>query len=156
MAPYILEGVKIEDAAELSRNNMTAYSTDPTWILLWDVPLTAIIDSCTKRMPWNLLKDRERPRHTKALDPETGKILGYARWILPQSKIGSWPEVQVPEVSKDEARKHLEIYTTAPWNTRSDMDVLDDPVHVIQNKILKEKQYLGKHTSLLFGTKPTD
>jgi hypothetical protein len=35
-------------------------------------------------MPMNLNEGRETNRIQKAIDSETGEIVGYARWILPK------------------------------------------------------------------------
>jgi hypothetical protein len=58
MPTYKIEGCTVNDAVGLARNNMSAWWTDPTWVLLWPNRTTEdVIAQCTKRIPRNLLDD---------------------------------------------------------------------------------------------------
>ncbi len=98
---------------------MTAFSHDPHWRLLWSplnspLPLPAIITSTAARLPRNLTTGRETKRHQKAVDVSTGQIVGYARWLLPESekreKGFEWPEAQVAEPSVEEKEEFEKKY----------------------------------------------
>jgi hypothetical protein len=85
MATYRIEGCTVDDAAGLAQNNMIAYWTDPTWVLLWEKKSPEyVVAQCAKRFPKNLLADRSHKRHQKVVDVETGQIVGYCRWIPSQ------------------------------------------------------------------------
>ncbi|KAK1765087.1 acyl-CoA N-acyltransferase [Phialemonium atrogriseum] len=151
MGPWTVTSCTVSDAADLARNNMSAFWEDPTWILLWPRDFTReyVIEQCAKRMPRSLLRDRATLRHQKAVDPETGAIVGYARWILPPGRAvkatgeAEWGEAQVPDVSVDEREGFERLFRTADWNTRDDMDALDDKNHVVMNRIRSEKPYIS-------------
>jgi len=83
--PYVVKPVKVEDAPGLSIATMSAFIRDPHWGLLWpNMSLEEIIDGCTQRFPRKLITGREKQRHQKVVDTETGEIVGYARWIIPK------------------------------------------------------------------------
>ena len=151
MAAYTITGCTIADGAALSRNNMSAFWEDPTWILAWrHTTLEEHIAQVAKRVPRNLLNDRTTLRHQKATDLETGRLLGYARWILPASHATTadgnpvWPEAIVPAVSEEEEAEIRRVAATATWNPNHDSDALDVPVAEIKEEILKRKPYLRK------------
>jgi hypothetical protein len=50
-------------------------------------------------IPWNLINRRAEKRHLKAIDVETGELVGYARWLLPPilADKNVWPEAAVAE-----------------------------------------------------------
>lgn len=150
MASWIVTTCAVSDAAELARNNMSAFWEDPTWRILWpkDMNRNYIVEQCTKRMPRNLLKDRATLRHQKAVDPATGKVMGYARWILPPDRSKDvdgnpvWAGAQVPDVSEDEKVRFEWSFREAWWEPRDDMDSLDDKNHRVMNRIRSEKPYI--------------
>lgn len=90
---------------------MSAFHRNPTWATLWhkDMTLQDIIDDCTERLPWNLVKPGlSHKRYQKVVSKSTGKIVGYARWILPKSHRGDevWPAALAPRVSEDVQEKY--------------------------------------------------
>lgn len=89
MTYWIVTSCAVSDGADLARNNMSAFWEDPTWKLLWPKFMAKefIIEQCSKRVPRNLLQERSTLRHQKAVDPETGALMGYARWVLPQGRV---------------------------------------------------------------------
>ncbi|KAI0123818.1 hypothetical protein BJ170DRAFT_687069 [Xylariales sp. AK1849] len=143
MPTYKVEGCTVKDGTGLARNNMSAWWDDPTWVLLWEnKTLDFVIAQCTKRMPKNLLNDRAHKRHQKVIDAESGQIMGYARWTLPERLTGGWLEAQTPAVSTAEEKKILESFASADWHIRPGMDSLDDPTHVTKDRLRKGKEYM--------------
>jgi hypothetical protein len=143
MPTYTISQCTIADGAALSRNNMSAFWEDPNWVLAWrHKTLEEHITQVTKRVPRNLLNDRETLRHQKAVDPENGRLLGYARWILPASHATlvdgtpAWPEALVPAVAAEEEPEIRRVADTAIW------DPLDEPISRIKREILERKPYL--------------
>lgn len=104
----------------------------------------------------NLLKDRALLRHFKAVDPETGEFLGYARWKLPpgyqNKEDGSptWPEGQVPDVTTEERAKIEEVADAADWEPDTESDELDAPITRRKIEYLARKEYLRKHFEFHF------
>ncbi|KAF5492431.1 hypothetical protein CGCS363_v011391 [Colletotrichum siamense] len=103
---FTISAVDYDDAQGVSKNNMTAfYHTDAHWRALWkSTTLEEIIRGAAARMPHGLASGREGKRHLKATDDDTGEIIGYARWILPDaSSTLNWPEALVREPTDDES-----------------------------------------------------
>ncbi|CZR58595.1 uncharacterized protein PAC_08487 [Phialocephala subalpina] len=149
MAYWKIEPCTVADGPALAHNNVSAFWEDPTWILSWpNITQEFLIEQSVKRQPRNLLRDREKTRHQKAVDPATGAIVGYARWILPSGHFtaedGSpeWAEAQVADVSDDEKKQFKGLAESAWWNGRSGLDRLDDKNVEIMNSILAEKPYI--------------
>ncbi|RFU28499.1 hypothetical protein B7463_g7844, partial [Scytalidium lignicola] len=103
----------------------------PHWILEWRrKTLEHHIAQVAKRLPRNLINDRKTKRYQKALNPETGDIVGYARWILPLTHA----------ITEDaEIRR---IADTAIWDLNTDSDELLVPIREIKNEILARKPYM--------------
>ncbi|KUI59146.1 hypothetical protein VP1G_06410 [Cytospora mali] len=151
MPDYIIKGCTVADDNDLGRNNMSAFWQDPNWRLVWKaVDLPFVIEQASARVPRLLLKDRETMRHFKAVDPETGKLLGYIRWTLPtkhcKNEDGSpvWPEGQTPDVSPEEKVRLIQRAEAADWNPSSEADHLDDLVGKKKKEFLARKDYLGE------------
>ncbi|KAJ9130903.1 hypothetical protein NKR23_g11968 [Pleurostoma richardsiae] len=143
MPTYKIEGCTVADAAALACNNMSAFWTDATWLLNWeDQPLEYIIAQCTKRMPTVLTTDRAHRRHQKVIDAETGAVMGYARWILPDRLTGEWLEAQTPAVSTIDEKAFMELFSSATWISRSDVNNLGKPLQVIMDRLMRGKEYL--------------
>lgn len=149
MAAYAIAPVTLADSEALSRNNMSAFWEDPNWVLAWrDTTLEQHIDATTKRYPRRLIADRATSRHQKAIDPQTGRLLGYARWILPASHATTadgepvWPEAMGPLVGPEEEEEIKRIASAAPWNPNNDTDPLDNEVTKIKKELMQKKTYL--------------
>lgn len=156
MPDYVIQGCTIQDAADVARNNMSSFWEDQNWRIVWKhSTLPRVIDACTARSPRNLLKDRAVLRHFKAVDPETGKFLGYARWKLPpgydKTEGGgpTWPEGQTPDVTPEERAKIEEVADAAVWNPDTESDDLDAPITRRKIEYLARKEYLSKMTFYL-------
>lgn len=153
MPDYVIQGCTIQDAADVARNNMSSFWEDQNWRIVWKhSTLPRVIEACTARSPRNLLKDRAVLRHFKAVDPETGKFLGYARWKLPpgydKNEDGSptWPEGQTPDVTPEERANIEEVADAAVWNPDDESDDLDAPITRRKIEYLARKEYLSKTT----------
>lgn len=109
------------------------------------------ISQIALRFPRNLLNNREALRHQKAVNPETGGILGYARWCLPPScktnpddGTPTWPEAQVPAVESEKEAEIRRIAETVVWDPNDDADALLDRVHALGKEVTPKTPYISK------------
>ncbi|KAK2594762.1 hypothetical protein QQS21_007509 [Conoideocrella luteorostrata] len=151
MASYkLIKNCTVDDAPGLAINNMTAFYGEPWWQMQWEKPLEEIIKSSTVRYPHNLLKNRQAARHQKVVDTSTGQLVGYARWVLPESHAHCWLEAQVPDVNDDDKRRFKSAFELTPWDTRPETDNSDYPIgaqfrkHAPKGPYIK-LDYLGVH-----------
>lgn len=149
MATFAISQCTIADGAALGRNNISAFWEDPTWVLSWKhTTLEQHIETSSRRYPRRLLNDRETSRHQKAVDPETGRLLGYARWILPESAATNadgepaWPEAVIPAVAPEEEAEIRRVAADTPWNPNPLSDPLDAAVGKIKNELMARKPYM--------------
>ncbi|POR38199.1 Uncharacterized protein TPAR_01603 [Tolypocladium paradoxum] len=151
MAPWRIEGCTVDDAVALGRNNGAAFWEQPIWRIMWPQDKTReyMIEQLTKRIPMRLLLERDTMRHQKAVDAETGALLGYARWQLPEgSKVApgtggpEWADAQVPDVSDDQRKAFQELEDSSWWEPREDMGELDSKNEAIQDRLLAERPYI--------------
>ncbi|EKG19135.1 hypothetical protein MPH_03656 [Macrophomina phaseolina MS6] len=86
---------------------MRSFYLDPHWASLWrGISLDKIIRDCAKRLPWNLVKASMGKRHQKVVDDESQKIVGYARWILPEEQDDEWADALVKELDPERRRMY--------------------------------------------------
>jgi len=161
MVSYTISPCAITDAADISRNNISAFWEDPSWILSWNhTTLDQHIAQVVKRIPRNLLNNRATTRHQKAVDPETGRLLGYARWIIPPSYSvladgqPAWPEAMGPTVTPEEEAEIRRVAATAIWSPNTEANELEVPVNKIKDELLEKKPYL--RTSILWSCELRD
>lgn len=146
MATYkLVSNCTVDDAVGLANSNMTAFYGEPWWNMNWDKPLAAIIESAAARMPVNLLKERNVRRHQKVIDTSTGQIVGYARWILPESHADSWLDAQVPDVSEQDKARFQTAFAAADWAIRPEVDGSDDLVLEQFNKHIPKGPYMSEY-----------
>lgn len=126
------------------------------WMLQWtsDITQDFLTEQLVKLQPLRLLRDRGTLRHQKAVDPETGELVGYARWRLPECRATTpsgepeWVEAQMPDVSL-EKRAALETAAAgAWWNPRTDVDALDDDNTAVGQRVTAGRPHLGESESL--------
>jgi hypothetical protein len=89
MPPYTLAPVTVEDGPAIGRNNVSAFWRDSNWHLMWSrigKSEEYVISQAERRWAWNLIKDPYR-RSQKAIDTETGELVGFAHWILPKESV---------------------------------------------------------------------
>ncbi|KAJ5938246.1 hypothetical protein N7454_004588, partial [Penicillium verhagenii] len=150
MAPLKISQCTIADGPALVANNIPAFWADPNWVLAWrHRTLEYHISQVTLRFPRNLINERETVRHQKAVDPETGHILGYARWCLPSSHEKSpdgtpaWPEAQVPAIEPEKEAEIRRLAGTAVWDPNEDDSVLGDRVTTLKNEVTPKKPHIS-------------
>jgi hypothetical protein len=68
--------------------------------------LKEYIDCQTKRFPDTLLFNATTKRHQKAVNPETGRLLGYARWNPPLQYIAK-AAVWDPQIHEEDFEVEL-------------------------------------------------
>ncbi|KAF7518069.1 hypothetical protein PCG10_000643 [Penicillium crustosum] len=142
----------VADGTALAANSIPAFWVDPHWVLAWrHRTLEYHISQIALRFPRNLLNNRETLRHQKAVDPETGRILGYARWRLPPSHKTNpddgmliWPEAQVPAVEPEKEAEIRRIAETVVWDPNDDADVLLDRVNALEKEVTPKTPYMSK------------
>lgn len=151
MATYALVPCSVADSDDISRNNMSAFWQDRNWVITWrHTTLDKHIITTSKRYPRRLISDRETVRHQKAIDPETGRLLGYARWVLPASYATddngepTWPEAIVPAVGPEEEAEIHRIAEATPWAPNTESDPLDIAIKETKDRLLAKKPYLCK------------
>ncbi len=145
-----IEPVVLADAPAMARNNLSAFWPDPGWRLSWpSVTLDFLIEQHTKQVPEDLLYNQEVLRHLKAVDPETGKLVGYARFALPLTHTRTadgkaiWPEAQTADVSAEERKRIEDISASASWERLE--TGLDREPQAIQKRILSEGTYISEY-----------
>ena len=90
-------------------------------------------------------------RHQTAVDPETGRILGYARWCLPSSfEINPdgtpiWPEAQVPAVEPEKEAEIRRTAETVVWDPNNDADgELSHRVDALKEDVTPQTPHISK------------
>ncbi|KAK8063946.1 hypothetical protein PG996_008598 [Apiospora saccharicola] len=153
MPPYEVRRCTVADAPGLAHNNMGAFWESPGYQLLWTGrTLEYVTANAAQRMPRLLLSDRVRRRHQLVVDEETGRIVGYARWILPDrlAAEGEWLDAQTLAVTPEEEQGFARAFNGADWSF-VDLPGMDDHVHVAKakyfagNKEYMELDYLAVH-----------
>ncbi|KAG6361342.1 hypothetical protein INS49_009567 [Diaporthe citri] len=141
---YIISGCTVADGDALAANNLPAFWADPHFRLNWpNRTLEYHVIQIAKRFPNNLLTRRETKRHLKAVHPDTGRIVGYVRWILPADFDASvWPEAVTPAVSEDDEAFFRRLASMADWSTGDTTDGPISPVQKAENEILSKKRYI--------------
>ena len=153
----IITSCSIDDGPAIARNNISAFWTDPTWPLIWPgKTLEYVISQAVRRMPATLLKDPEHSRHQKAIDIQSGAILGYARWILPkvndnddEAVAERWPAARVPAVSESQQRNAACERDAADWNYDHALDVLDEPMMEMKHRLMDGKGHMRRYFTTL-------
>ncbi|KAJ5679333.1 Acyl-CoA N-acyltransferase [Penicillium macrosclerotiorum] len=151
MAPFEISQCSVVDGAALAANSIPAFWADPNWVLAWrHRTLEYHISQIALRFPRNLLNNREALRHQKAVDLETGRILGYARWRLPSSyetnpddSTPTWPEAQVPAVEPETETEIRRIAETVVWDPNGDDNELSDRVDALKKEVTPKTPYIS-------------
>ena len=147
MPPFAIVHCTVDDGPALARNNMSAFWTDPTWVLIWrGKTLDYVVTQASRRMPQNLLTDTSQRRHQKAVDVNSGDVVGYMRWILPDTSTETpddmWPAAKVPSVNVNRAREAKREFDAADWSWDHALDKLDEPLTKMKTQLMKQKKYL--------------
>ena len=150
MSSYTLDSCSLQDAASIAKNNVSAFWTDPNWPLIWtrlNKTESYVISQAARRMPQNLLSDPSRRRHLKAVDVESGRLVGYARWLLPEGMDAAWPEAMTLRSNDEEVRqKEEEVaqreFNSADWEYDHALDELDVLVTAAKTRILESGRFV--------------
>jgi hypothetical protein len=169
MPPFKVVPCTLDDALAIARNNISAFWEDKNWVLMWtrkNKSCEYVISQSMHRWPYNLTKDPIHRRHEKVVDVDTGELVGFAVWILPEASGAGeekdradkkesgelWPEACGPEVD-DETRELLKKkYDEADWEYDQAMDVLDPPVNELKKRLKGDKRWLGEYFKLIGHT----
>lgn len=122
--------------------------------MLWvDRTLESIISDAIKRMPRNLVTDRAVRRHEKVVDVANGRVVGFARWILPPSHSDGWLEAQIEDVTEKEKKEFDALSASADWSHRDDMPGFDNPLDEMMKKHKPKNPHISEfiHLSYLDG-----
>lgn len=128
MASYeISPNCTVADAKGIANCNVSAYWKETWWRLLWpEKTPESVVEAIAARTPRNLLQMRGLRRHQKVKDAASGEIVGYARWVLPDSHDDKWLEAQTPDVDDAAKAKFKSDFEGADYEPRDDMDEMDD------------------------------
>ncbi|KAJ4257393.1 hypothetical protein NW762_008513 [Fusarium torreyae] len=149
MATYQLQSpCRVEDGQYIALNKVSAFWEEAWWRSTWTGKTReSVIQGIADRSPKNLLTDREVRRHQKVVHRETGDIVGYARWILPESHKDSWLTAQTPDVSDEDKEAFSKRHAEADFHPCHDNDYLDDHIDGWREKYKSDQQielhYIG-------------
>ena len=147
MEKYELRSCTADDASGLAKNNASAFWEEEWWKILWENrTLDSLIEAFTARLPKTLLTDRSVRRHQKIVHVSSGEVVGYARWILPQSHSNEWLEAQTPDVSDQDRQRFDKTYANADFNTRG-LDDMDDPIHDMLRRHRPTEPFVSKFSA---------
>ncbi|KAF7938448.1 uncharacterized protein EAE98_000786 [Botrytis deweyae] len=145
--PYAVQYVSTSDAPGLAEAMMSAWWQDEHWKVLWaksNMPLEQIISDCSERLPWNFISGRSVKRHLKVVDSDSGEIVAYSRYILPDTHTEIWPEAQISEPSSVENAEYERKFKSVTDNGKiRGMDYafaseFGNPLAEVEEEILKD------------------
>lgn len=116
---YTVESVTYSDAPGLTETMMRAMNQDPHYCLLLNRSTTEeLIADSVLRMPYNLCNDRSLLRHQKVVYTETGDIVGYARWELPDTEESktAWLDTQMPAATETQQKSFKDDFDLTETN----------------------------------------
>ncbi|RDW66458.1 hypothetical protein BP6252_10093 [Coleophoma cylindrospora] len=145
MPPFHVLPCTLADGPALARNNIAAFWTDPTWILMWPGKTCEYVTSqATLRIAHNLLSNREKWRHLKAVDTATGELVGYVRWVLPEDdpEGKTWSAALGPVGSAEEREKARRESESADWEFDHSLDKQDEVMVGLKEDLMGGKRYL--------------
>ncbi|KAH8901467.1 acetyltransferase [Thozetella sp. PMI_491] len=151
MATYSIIPCTIADSDEIASNNLVANWTSQHRRLTWPHRTPEYhLSQTVKRMPRLLLDERETSRHEKAVDSQTGRVLGYARWDIPKSHATqpdgtpAWPEAVMPAVGPEEEAEIHRIAESAHWDPKTEgSHKMDEKTTPIKKSIVARKPYMS-------------
>ena len=145
MARYEVKVCTTEDGAGLARAQMSAFWHDNHWRTLWNgIPLEQVIEWSTSRIPHNLTTDRSHRRQLKAVDCETGEIVGYARFVVPDNMTSMWKAAQVAEPTPADAKRFHQMWADSGWRPQDEgHESFSDPLKRKEDAIVKDKSYVS-------------
>jgi hypothetical protein len=102
---FKVEPVDYQDVPGIADTMMRAMYMEEHFTLLFNkISVQEVIDDTIKRIPLKLSTQRDCNRHEKVIHVKTGMIVGYARWVLPESIAGdiTWREAQTRQPTEEE------------------------------------------------------
>lgn len=142
----------LADGASIGRLKVTSFWTDPSWAMLWPGKTCEYVaEQGSLRTPRALLDNPDRNRHLKAVNRRTGKIVGYARWVLPPvaGVEALWPEAVVPPAESPEALRQVDLKKAgSDWHHDSSFDGLDILVKEASGRWLKPGEDISKFVAM--------
>ncbi|TGO55468.1 hypothetical protein BOTNAR_0244g00070 [Botryotinia narcissicola] len=122
--PYAVQYISTCDAPGLAEAMMSAWWQDEHWKVLWaksNMSLEQIISDCN-----------------------SGEIVAYSRYILPDTQTEIWPEAQISETNSEELAEYERKFKSVTDNGRiRGMDYafaseFGNPLAEVEEKILKD------------------
>ena len=149
MPPFASVPCSADDGPEIARVYISAFWTDPTWVIIWPgKSLDYVIRQSARRMPHSLLMDTTHRRHQKVIDTETGLTVGYARWTIPELEevdvASLWSTARVPSISEERALEAEREYAAADYAFDHSLDELDEPIDEMMTLLTRKKKYISK------------
>jgi hypothetical protein len=145
MTRFKVTACTLADAPAIADVNISAFWQDPSWVLMWpNKSREYVTTQAVLRMPLTLLRDPVHKRHQKVID-DNSKVLGYARWTLPSTgndEAVFWPEARIEIVGDEEIQKAEIEYKSAWWDYDRSLDVLDDPIDEIRNRLYDPRTHV--------------
>jgi hypothetical protein len=129
---------------------------DTHWRALFDVGTTLeqVVTDTAARIPFNLITARAERRHQVAVDIQSGEVLAYVRWVLPDRFVVEegakgeviWREAKVPKPTSEDQKRFQEDYklgideTGQPKRLRHELNkkVRSPPLYAWDEKVLAE------------------
>jgi hypothetical protein len=149
MSRFVIAPCTFEDAEAIGKVNVYSFWTDDNWVLLWRGKTKEYVASqSARRAPQNLQKDSTYRRHQRVFDSETGRTVGYARWILPgrglENPDNQWLSAKVPEYTKEQKLHAVQEFSAADWEWDHALDALDVKVLELKDRHVKGRTFIGK------------
>ena len=118
----LIQNCTVDDGAGIVKSNISSRWDTPWWRLYWGSrSYDEVVAAHLMRVSWSLLKTREKCRHQKIIVPETGQIVGYARWIMPEGFTNEWTQAQLPDVGKAVTEQAREDWDANPIVYRAEI-----------------------------------
>jgi hypothetical protein len=109
---------------------MRAFYEDAHWASLWKgMPLDSIISDCARRLPWNLVRVTSLKRHRKVVENNTGNVVGYARWIIPNGLDDKWNNGIVSETDPEGRQDYEEDFRSV---------TIDGEIRGLDHRVVEE------------------
>lgn len=146
MSDYKVFNCTVDDAAGLAKCNMTSFYQEPSWNIMWKhTTLDFLIQNTTSRLPKNLLTERGVRRHQKVVHAPSNTIVGYIKWILPESAQNEWLAAQVPDVNDNDHKRFAELHSTTIFDPQQLPEVSDDHYKVWKEKHGPHGPHIGRY-----------
>ena len=154
MSSFSIRPCTILDSDAIAATTIMAFWANPSWVLMWKGQTReAVIATAQKRMPHQLLHDRERKRHEKAVD-SAGALLGYARWVLPADVEDGvpaercWLDAKVPDPGVEARTEAARVFGVTERRYDHALDGLDEVIEGVRKRLVEGRRFLCTSDSL--------